>query len=51
MEGSSLRLIYKSAEAAMAEHCADRFTQGKDCYAHLVEEQPGLPGRQPMRLT
>jgi hypothetical protein len=43
MEGAGLRLIYKSAGAAKAEHCGDRFTQVKDCYGHLVEEQPGLP--------
>ena len=43
LEGARIRLIYKSAEAAKAEHCADRFTQVKDCYAHLVEEQPGIP--------
>jgi hypothetical protein len=43
MEGSGVRLVYKSADAAKAEHCADRFVQVKDCYAHLVEEQPGLP--------
>ncbi|MCL2069142.1 MAG: LamG domain-containing protein, partial [Oscillospiraceae bacterium] len=43
LEGMRIRLIYKTAEAAKPEHCADRFTQVKDCYAHLVEEQPGLP--------
>ena len=43
LEGAGLTLVYKSAEEAKAEHCADRFTQVRDCYAHLVEEQPGLP--------
>ena len=43
MQGMQIRLVYKSADAAKAEHTADRFTQVRDCYAHLVEEQPGLP--------
>ena len=43
LEGASVTLVYKSFEDAKAEHCADRFIQLKDCYAHLVEEQPGLP--------
>ncbi len=43
MEGASLTLVYKAAEDAKAEHCADRFTQVRDIYGHLVEEQPGLP--------
>lgn len=40
---ASLRLIYKSAEDAREEHTIDRFTQVRDVYGHLVEEQPGLP--------
>ncbi|MDR3145240.1 MAG: LamG domain-containing protein, partial [Treponema sp.] len=43
LEGAGLRLVYKSAANAKAEHCADRFTQVRDVYGHLVEEQPGLP--------
>jgi hypothetical protein len=43
MESASLKLIYKDAKQAKAEHVADRFTQVRDIYAHLVEEQPGLP--------
>lgn len=33
-------LIYKSRAAVLAEHCADRFTQVRDLYGHLVEEAP-----------
>ena len=40
LKDASLRLVYKSAEDAKAEHVLDRFTQVKDVYAHLVEEQP-----------
>ena len=43
LEGAEIRLVYKTASAAKAEHTADRFTQVRDCYGHLVEEQPGLP--------
>lgn len=43
MENASLTLVYKSAADAKAEHLEDRFTQVRDVYAHLVEEQPGLP--------
>jgi hypothetical protein len=43
LEGSRLRLVYKAAGSAKAEHCADRFTQVRDVYGHLVEEQPGRP--------
>lgn len=33
-------LVYKSRESAKAEHCADRFTQIRDLYGHMVEEAP-----------
>ncbi len=36
-------LVYKPAELAKAEHCADRWIQVKDNYAHLVEENPSSP--------
>jgi len=37
---SSLRLVFKTEEAARAEHEIDRFTQARDAYAMLVEERP-----------
>ncbi|MBR6790819.1 MAG: LamG domain-containing protein, partial [Oscillospiraceae bacterium] len=40
---AKLSLVYKPAEDAKEEHCLDRFTQIRDLYSHLVEEQPGLP--------
>ena len=43
LEGANLRLILQPAEYAKIEHIADRFTQVRDCYSHMVEEQPGLP--------
>lgn len=43
LRGAKLRLVYKSAADAKAEHTLDRFTQVRDLYGHLVEEQPGLP--------
>ena len=41
--GAGVRLILHSAETAKTEHVTDRFTQVRDCYSHMVEEQPGLP--------
>ena len=40
LEGLRLRLVFKPAEEAKAEHVADRFIQVKDNYSHLVEEYP-----------
>lgn len=40
LEGAEIRLIFKSREAATAEHVLDRFTQVRDNYAQLVEERP-----------
>jgi hypothetical protein len=43
LAGAELRLVFKSREAARAEHELDRFTQAKDSYAMLVEEHPNSP--------
>ena len=43
LEDAVLTLVYKRAQDAKAEHTLDRFTQVRDVYGHLVEEQPGLP--------
>jgi hypothetical protein len=40
LEGAELRLVFKPRTDALAEHTADRFTQVRDNYAHLVEESP-----------
>lgn len=40
LEGATIRLVFKSREAARAEHEIDRFTQARDSYAMLVEEHP-----------
>jgi hypothetical protein len=40
LEGASLRLIFKPLKDARSEHVADRFTQVRDNYAHLLEERP-----------
>ncbi len=40
LNGAKLRLIFKAAAEAALEHELDRFTQLRDNYAHLVEEQP-----------
>ncbi len=37
---SQIRLVFKSREAGRAEHELDRFTQLRDSYAMLVEENP-----------
>lgn len=41
--GWKFTLVYKSSESARAEHCADRFTQIRDLYGHMVEEAPNRP--------
>jgi hypothetical protein len=41
--GSTVRLIYKAKEEALAEHIKDRFTQVRDLHAHNVEENPRTP--------
>jgi hypothetical protein len=38
--GAKLRLVFKPRPAALAEHELDRFTQARDSYAMLVEENP-----------
>ena len=43
LEGAQLRLIFKSREAARAEHELDRFTQARDNYAMMSEEHPSQP--------
>jgi len=43
LSGAELRLVFKSKEAARAEHEIDRFTQARDSYAMLVEERPRSP--------
>lgn len=40
LDGLRAEIVYKSAEAAKAEHVADRWIQVKDNYANLVEENP-----------
>ena len=40
LAGASVRLVFKSREAARSEHELDRFTQARDSYAMLVEEHP-----------
>jgi lysophospholipase L1-like esterase len=40
LEGAAVRLIFKSAKAAKAEHVLDRFTQVRDNFAHIIEERP-----------
>jgi hypothetical protein len=42
LRDTELRLIFKSKEAALAEHSLDRFTQVRDAYAMFVEERPGI---------
>ena len=43
LNGSVVRLVYKSRSDAKAEHVLDRFTQVRDLYAHIVEEHPASP--------
>jgi hypothetical protein len=40
LEGAEIRLVFKARQEALAEHVLDRFTQVRDNYAHLVEENP-----------
>jgi hypothetical protein len=40
LEGAEVRLIFKPRADAVAEHVADRFTQVRDNFAHIVEERP-----------
>jgi hypothetical protein len=40
MANAELRLVFKSREAALPEHTADRFTQVRDVYAMMTEEHP-----------
>ncbi|WP_267388739.1 LamG-like jellyroll fold domain-containing protein [Sphingomonas sp. GC_Shp_3] len=40
LAGTHVRLVYKPAAAAKAEHVADRLEQSRDNLAFLVEEQP-----------
>lgn len=40
LSGATVALVFKSREAARAEHEFDRFTQARDSYAMLVEERP-----------
>ena len=43
LNGTVVRLVYKTAEDSRNEHITDRFTQIKDLYAHIVEERPVTP--------
>lgn len=43
LAGAELRLVFKSREAARAEHEIDRFTQVRDVYAMMTEEHPANP--------
>jgi hypothetical protein len=38
LEGTEVRLIFKPRKDALAEHVADRFTQVRDNYSNMVEE-------------
>ncbi len=40
LEGTRIRLVFKSRKDAVPEHELDRFTQARDSFAHLVEEYP-----------
>ncbi|MDP8914431.1 MAG: LamG domain-containing protein, partial [Pseudomonadota bacterium] len=42
LAGMRVRLVFKEAVAAKAEHVADRFEQARDNYSFLVEEQPNI---------
>lgn len=43
LRGASIRMVYKTFNDAHAEHELDRFTQVRDLYAHMVEENPRSP--------
>ncbi|HET7535307.1 MAG TPA: hypothetical protein VFJ90_02565, partial [Candidatus Didemnitutus sp.] len=43
LDHAALRLIFKPREQARIEHEQDRFTQARDAYAMLVEENPRTP--------
>lgn len=40
LEGAEVRLVFKPAAEAKAEHVLDRFTQVRDNFAHIIEERP-----------
>lgn len=40
LKGTRVRLVYKPGAASLKEHEADRFTQVRDLYGHIVEEHP-----------
>lgn len=40
LEGAEVRLVFKTRKDALVEHIIDRFTQVRDNYAFIVEEQP-----------
>jgi hypothetical protein len=43
LNGTKVRMVYKSKVNSRAEHELDRFTQIRDLYAHIVEETPKTP--------
>lgn len=43
LNGTQIRMVYKSEEDARPEHELDRFTEVRDLYAHTVEEGPRSP--------
>lgn len=40
LDGATVRLVFKARREAVTEHVLDRFTQVRDNYAFIVEEQP-----------
>ncbi len=42
LAGTRVHLVFKEAEAAKAEHAADRFEQARDNFSFLVEEHPNI---------
>ena len=42
LNGMQVRLVFKAAEAAKAEHIADRLEQARDNLSFQVEEQPNI---------
>ncbi|MEW5981664.1 MAG: LamG-like jellyroll fold domain-containing protein [Acidobacteriota bacterium] len=40
LEGADVRLVFKPAADAKAEHVLDRFTQVRDNFAQIIEERP-----------
>jgi hypothetical protein len=43
LEGTKVRLVFKPRAQAAREHVADRFTQVRDLWGHVIEEHPSSP--------